>query len=97
MAYMSKDLSVLAYANGFTAWHYTTADTASQIAAPGYFNASLNMFRAGDEITANVNTTGKIGLVRLLVSGNSHGVVTVEVVGSTQAAALIIQEERFEP
>ncbi len=26
MAFQTKDLSVLAYANGFTLWHYTTAD-----------------------------------------------------------------------
>ncbi len=28
MAFQTKDLSVLAYANGFTLWHYTTDDPA---------------------------------------------------------------------
>ena len=28
MAFESKDLSVLAYANNFTLWHYTTIDAA---------------------------------------------------------------------
>ena len=31
MAYQSKDLSVLAYANGFTLWHYATADAATAV------------------------------------------------------------------
>ena len=33
MAYQSKDLSVLAYANGFTLWHYVTTDSYENVAA----------------------------------------------------------------
>jgi hypothetical protein len=33
MAYRSKDLSALAYANGFTLWHYRTSDAAAD--SPG--------------------------------------------------------------
>ena len=40
MAFQTKDLSVLAYANGFTLWHYTTGAHA--------------MLRAGDIILSNV-------------------------------------------
>jgi hypothetical protein len=32
MAYVSKNLSVLAYTNGFSLWHYTTPDAAALIA-----------------------------------------------------------------
>ena len=40
MAYLSKNLSVLAYANGFTLWHYTTADTAVSW-TPGIVSTSI--------------------------------------------------------
>lgn len=77
MAYQSKELSVLAHVNGFTLWHYTTADTATAVDTSGYFNADSNMFRVGDIIVANVDTAGtpKGGL--FLVSFNSGGVVDV--------------------
>ena len=50
MAFQTKDLSVLAYANGFTLWHYTTADPAVALtkAGPGYFDPAYAMLRAGD-------------------------------------------------
>ena len=35
MAFQTKDLSVLAYANGFTLWHYTTADPAVALTRAG--------------------------------------------------------------
>lgn len=35
MAYNAKNLSVLAYANGFTLWHYTTTDTAADVDTDG--------------------------------------------------------------
>ncbi|HTH18304.1 MAG TPA: hypothetical protein VL974_16720 [Magnetospirillum sp.] len=77
MAYQSKDLSVLAYANGFTLWHYITADAATAVDTVGYFNPAVDMLRAGDIIIANVDTAGvpKAGL--FLVSQASSGVVDV--------------------
>ena len=36
MSFISSDLSVLAYANKFTLWHYTTTDSA--VTSTGYFN-----------------------------------------------------------
>lgn len=77
MAYQSKDLSVLAYANGFTLWHYATADSAATIDSTGYFNAACDMLRAGDIVIANVDTgsTPKAGL--FLVSQAANGVVDV--------------------
>jgi hypothetical protein len=78
MAYLSKDLSVLAYANGFTLWHYLTADSAAAVDAPGYFNAACDMLRPGDIIIANLDTGGtpKAGL--FLVSQAAGGVVDVD-------------------
>ena len=50
MAFKSKDLSVLAYANGFTLWHYTTVDLAADVDTAGYFNTACDMLRVGDMI-----------------------------------------------
>lgn len=77
MAYASKDLSVLAYANGFTLWHYTTADLAADVDTDGYFNAAADMLRVGDIVVANVDSTGTPGAGLFLVNANEAGVVDV--------------------
>jgi len=77
MAYHSKDLSVLAYANGFTLWHYTTTDTATTVDTSGYFNAASTMLRVGDIVVANVDTAGTMKAGLFLVSANTGGVVDV--------------------
>ena len=77
MAYNAKNLSVLAYANGFTLWHYTTADTAATVDTEDYFNDAATMLRAGDMIFANVDTGGGVSGGIFIVSGNSGGVVDV--------------------
>ena len=88
MAYQSKDLSVLAYANGFTLWHFTTADSATAVDTSGYFNAASTMLRVGDIIIANVDTAGTLKGGLFLVSANSGGVVDVNdmtQIGSTDS------------
>ncbi len=75
MTYQFKDLSVLAYANGFTLWHYTTADSAAAVAAPGAWNPAADMLRAGDIIVANVDTAGTGAALLLLVTGVAGGAV----------------------
>jgi hypothetical protein len=56
MAYVSSNLSVLAYANNFTLWHYTTIDSA--VNTGGYFNNAASMLRVGDFIIVNIDTDG---------------------------------------
>jgi hypothetical protein len=58
MAYDSKSLSVLAYANGFTLWHYSTTESAATADTSGYFNGAADMLRVGDMILANTDTGG---------------------------------------
>jgi hypothetical protein len=58
MAYYSKDLSVLAYANGFALWHYVTPDKAAEVFKPGYFNNASGMTNVGDAILANMDVGG---------------------------------------
>lgn len=67
MAYQSNDLSVLTYANGFTLWHYTTADTSETVEDTGYFNVVYDMFRPGDMIIANARSAENAHQVLLLV------------------------------
>jgi len=58
MSFESQDLSVLAYANNFTLWHYTTTDDA--VTGVGYFNDAASMLRVNDVIIANVDTDGTV-------------------------------------
>lgn len=77
MAFQSKDLSVLAYANGFTLWHFSTTDPATDVDTTGYFNAAADMLRAGDMILANTATDGTPAAGILLVASNAARVVDV--------------------
>jgi len=77
MAFKSKDLSVLAYANGFTLWHYTSIDLAIDIDTAGYFNDASDMVRVGDMVMANADTDGTPGSGIYLVNANTLGVVDV--------------------
>lgn len=75
MAFQSRNLSVLAYANGFTLWHYASPDAAGDVDTAGYFNAAAGMLRTGDMILANLATGGTPAAGILLVASNSGGVV----------------------
>jgi len=86
MAFQSKNLSVLAYANGFTLWHYTTADAAADVDTQGYFNGAGDMLRAGDMLMANVNTGGVPVAGIFLVNASAAGVVDVADLTAVGAA-----------
>lgn len=77
MAFSSKNLSVLAYANGFTLWHYTTVDPATDVDTSGYFDDAANIVRVGDMIMANVDTDGTPASGIFLINANAAGVVDV--------------------
>lgn len=67
MAYKSENLSVLSYANGFTLWHYRTADAATIVDNEGYFNEASKMLRSGDFIMLNAG----------LGTSPAHGIMVV--------------------
>lgn len=73
MAFDRNNLSVLAYANGFTLWHYKTTDTAATVDTTGYFNTASEMLRVGDMILANNAASHGI----FVVNANTSGVVDV--------------------
>ncbi|MDG4602115.1 MAG: hypothetical protein P9C48_02335 [Defluviicoccus sp.] len=77
MAYDPKRLSVLAYANGFTLWHYLTNDTAAAVGTAGYFNTATDMLRSGDMILANVDNAASKGAGVFVVKTNTGSVVDV--------------------
>jgi hypothetical protein len=77
MAYISSDLSVLAYANNFTLWHYTTVDAA--VTGGGYFNSAAPMLRVGDLIVVNIDTDGTPSTKFYIVTANTGSAVTVTV------------------
>ena len=85
MAFKPRDLSVLAYANGFTLWHYTTFDPATDVDTAGYFNTACDMLRIGDMIMSNIDADGTPQAGILVVLSNSGG--TVDVANLTQVGA----------
>ena len=77
MSFKTSDLSVLAYANNFTLWHYTTMDDA--VTTTGYFDKAADMLRVNDLIIANVDTDGTVApaTVFYVVTANTGASVTV--------------------
>ena len=75
MAFLARELSVLAYANGFTLWHYRTA--ADDLLIPGYFDSAQELLREGDQIIANTAGEQKPGLVNLVVTRVDDDTVAV--------------------
>lgn len=75
MAFASSNLSVLAYANNFTLWHYTTADTA--VSGSGYFAGAADMLRVNDLIITNIDTADTPETMFYIVTANTGANVTV--------------------
>ena len=77
MAYLSRNLSVIGYANGFTLWHYKSSDASATVDTSGYFNAAADMLRVGDFIFANLNQGATVQNGILTVTANSGTTVDV--------------------
>ena len=75
MAYIASDLSVLAYANNFTLWHFTSVD--ADITTGGYFNTAVDMLRVNDLIIANIDTDGSPSTTFYVVTGNDGSTITI--------------------
>lgn len=74
--YKPADLSVLAYANNFTLWHYTTTDLSVQ--TPGYFNDAVTMLRKNDLLIVNTSTAANSPVMKFyIVTANDTNSVTV--------------------
>lgn len=76
MAFAHMNLSVLAYANNFTLWHYTTTDKYTTLIEDGYFDTAVKVLRTNDLIIANTNTDDGPKTV-FLIAKNENGKVSV--------------------
>lgn len=82
MAFAARNLSVLSYANGFTLWHYTTADSYAAVTGANYFNAASDMLRAGDMLALNTGVGGTTANAVAFVGTVSGGGVTLDTAGN---------------
>ena len=72
MAFAIRDLSVLAYANGFTLWHYKAGEeTQANVAGENYFADASDMMAGGDIIMVS----GTQGCRMLCVAQSDTGLV----------------------
>ena len=54
MGFQNKNMSVIAYANGFTLWHYMSVDDSlKDICELGYFNRVITLMNNGDIVIIN--------------------------------------------
>jgi hypothetical protein len=61
MTFAIRDLSVLAYAQGFTLWHYKAgAATLAEASATGFFDAASDMLAVGDMVMISARDGGRI-------------------------------------
>ena len=77
MAFIASDLSVLAYANNFTLWHFTTNDNTATVQGASYLNQAADMVRVNDLIIMNIDTDGTPVTRFYIVTGNDGTNVTV--------------------
>lgn len=76
MAFQHKNMSVIAYANAFTLWHYRSDDTIETIKDPKYFTPMYTLINVGDIIILNcANVDG----MRRIVSVDKDAVEIAEL------------------
>jgi hypothetical protein len=74
MAFAVRNLSVLAYAQGFTLWHYAAkADHLVDIARSGFFDPAADMLTDGDMMLISAREGGRASLIQ----ANAGQVTTV--------------------
>ena len=65
MACIAADLNVLAYANGFTLWHYRTDDVPAALGNADYFQPAGGLLRTGDLIITCTSSGSSGSLLRV--------------------------------
>ncbi len=64
MAFTLRNLSVLAYANGFTLWHYKAENDNFRTASmAGYFADAADLLSAGDMVMLTGKEGGRIATI----------------------------------
>jgi hypothetical protein len=76
MTFAVRNLSVLAYAQGFTLWHYKLAAGAvDDASSKGFFDAAADMMAPGDMVLVS----GPSGARILVVASPRDGVTTMSL------------------
>ena len=66
MAFAARNLSVLAYANGFTLWHCKAQkDSVDEVVSNNYFREAADMLTAGDLVMVTASNGARIVSVAL--------------------------------
>lgn len=86
--FKSHDLNVLGFANGFTLWHFTTVDTATELQELGYFDEAAEMLRPGDLILVNIQKPNhSVSSLLLSITDINQGNVSLgSVAGNIETA-----------
>lgn len=87
MSYNAKNFSVMAYANGFTLWSYSTADNLETVKATGYFDETAPFVRQGDMILANTAVESTLAPAILSVASVAANAVIVSAIAPAASAA----------
>lgn len=67
MGFQNKNMSVIAFANGFTLWHYLSReDSLKDICESGYFNRVITLMNNGDIVIINGKDSTGIRQVELV-------------------------------
>lgn len=83
MAYAASGLSALAYGDGFTLWHYASADAIATVNTAGYFTGeSVDMLKARDVMIVSDTNTPTMNLCIVL----SNDGTTVDISDGTAIA-----------
>ena len=74
MAFAIRNLSVLAYANGFTLWHYKAGgDPLARVQGPNFFADAADMLGDGDIMMVSAEEGGRIVCI---AAGNGGAIAT---------------------
>jgi hypothetical protein len=77
MSFSLRNLAVLAYANGFTLWHYKAGnDNFAQAEGPGYFADAADLLAEGDLVMLTGSEGGRI----VSITGRGRRVQVVPLV-----------------
>jgi hypothetical protein len=72
MNVQARNLSILAYAQGLSLWHYKLSEhNLGAIWEPGYFSTAADMFNVGDRILVS----GSSGSTIVMVSSKADGIM----------------------
>lgn len=80
-----RELSILAYANGFTLWHHTTPDVADAVMVGGYFNGASDVLRVGDLVLSNAGPVGAKRSAVLAITEKQGEAVTITAIAPYSA------------